>query len=194
LSIGAHGIERANVAEGEYVLVIGAGPIGMGTMEFARIAGGKVIALDINEKRLLFCKEKLGVEHVINGAKDDVLNRLKEITNGDMPTVVVDATGNKKAINNAFQYMAHTARYVLVGLQKEEICFSHPEFHKREATLMSSRNATRKNFEFVMNAMQNGLINPKNYITHIVSFYNLAENFAQYIKPETGAIKVMTEF
>ncbi len=194
LAIGAHGIERACVKKGEHVLVIGAGPIGMGIMEFGRIAGGNVIALDINDKRLQFCKEKLGVEHIINGTKDNILNRLQEITKGEMPTVVVDATGSKNAINNAFQYLGHTGRYVLVGLQKEEICFSHPEFHKREATLMSSRNATRKNFEFVMNAMQNGLINPENYITHRVSFYNLAENFAQYIKPETGAIKVMTEF
>lgn len=66
-----------------------------------------------------------------------------------MPTVIIDATGNKKAMQNAFQYMAHGARFVLIGLQKEEISFSHPEFHKREGTLMSSRNATRKDFEHV---------------------------------------------
>lgn len=59
LAIGAHGVRRAAVIKGEYVLVIGAGPIGLGTMEFARIAGGKVIALDINIDRLKFCKESL---------------------------------------------------------------------------------------------------------------------------------------
>ena len=64
-----------------------------------------------------------------------------------MPTVVIDASGRQKAINSALQYMAHTARLVLIGLQKEEISFSHPEFHKREATLMSSRNATREDFD-----------------------------------------------
>ncbi len=76
----------------------------------------------------------------------NVTEQLMDITNGDMPTVVIDATGNLKAINNAFQYMAHGARYVLIGLQKGEIRFSHPEFHKREATVMSSRNATRADF------------------------------------------------
>jgi threonine dehydrogenase-like Zn-dependent dehydrogenase len=64
---------------------------------------------------------------------------------------VIDATGGLKAINDGFRYMAHGARYVLVGLQKGDIGFSHPEFHKREGTLMSSRNATRIDFEHVYN-------------------------------------------
>ena len=85
---------------------------------------------------------------------DNVNEQLKEITNGDMPTVVIDATGNQKAINNALQYVAHGGRYVLIGLQKNELIFSHPEFHKRETTLMSSRNATRQDFEHVMNCMK----------------------------------------
>lgn len=156
LAIGAHGIRRAAIEPGEYVLVIGAGPIGLGTMEFARIAGANVIALDINEQRLQFCKEKLKVAHTINVLTADVSEKLKEITNGDMPTVVIDATGSLKAINNAFQYMAHGARYVLIGLQKGDISFSHPEFHKREATLMSSRNATRQDFEHVIANMKGG--------------------------------------
>src|SRR6476469_7750414 len=96
LAIGAHGVRRAGVTPGEYVLVIGAGPIGLGTMEFAKIAGGKVIALDINEQRLQFCKEKLKVSYTIDTMSPDVVEQLKEITNGDMPTVVIDATGSLK--------------------------------------------------------------------------------------------------
>jgi Threonine dehydrogenase and related Zn-dependent dehydrogenases len=97
-------------------------------MEFARIAGAHVIAMDVNDQRLKFCKEKLNVVHTINPAKEDAMEQLRSITNNDMPTVVIDATGNLKAINNAFQYMAHGARYVLVGLQRNEIVISHPSF------------------------------------------------------------------
>jgi Threonine dehydrogenase and related Zn-dependent dehydrogenases len=193
LAIGAHGLRRAGVSAGEWVLVIGAGPIGLGIMEFARIAGGQVITMDINEQRLQFCREKLQVAHTINAAADDVMKRLQEITNNDMPTVVIDATGSLKAINNAFQYMAHGARYVLVGLQKNEISFSHPEFHKREATLMSSRNATKEDFSLVMSSMQKGLVNPATYITHRVLFDEVQANFASWLKPETGVIKAMME-
>jgi 2-desacetyl-2-hydroxyethyl bacteriochlorophyllide A dehydrogenase len=193
LAIGAHGIWRAGVQPGEFVLVIGAGPIGLGLMEFARIAGGKVIALDINKQRLDFCSEKLGVSYVINAAEEDVMQRLKEITNNDMPTVVIDATGNRKAINNAFQYMSHGGRYVLVGLQREEIVVSHPEFHKRESTLMSSRNATKSDFEKVMDAMVEGKVNPSTYITHRVSFKEVKDNFKNWLNPSFGVIKAMIE-
>jgi 2-desacetyl-2-hydroxyethyl bacteriochlorophyllide A dehydrogenase len=193
LAIGAHGVRRAAVKEGEFVLVVGAGPIGLGIMEFARIEGAQVIALDINEQRLSFCKDKLKVAHTMNGATENVVERLQQITNGDMPTVVIDVTGSLKAINNAFQYMAHGARYVLVGLQKENLSFSHPEFHKREATLMSSRNATKEDFAKVIKSMKEGKVNPATYITHRVTFDDVINNFQSWLNPANGVIKAMVE-
>jgi len=191
LAIGAHGVRRADVQPGEFVLVVGAGPIGLGAMEFARIAGGRVIAMDINRQRLDFCKNKLGVDHTINAADEDVIKSLKEITGVDFPTVVIDATGNQRAINNGFQYLAHGGRYVLVGLQKGEISVSHPEFHKREATLMSSRNATRADFKHVIDAMKNHWVDPTNYITHRVGFDEIKDEFQHWLDPANGVIKAM---
>jgi 2-desacetyl-2-hydroxyethyl bacteriochlorophyllide A dehydrogenase len=193
LAIGAHGVRRAQIQPGEYVLVVGAGPIGMGTMEFARLAGANVIALDINEARLQFCREKLKVDHTIHAAAPDVFQQIREITRGDMPTVVFDVTGNVRAINNAFQYMAHGGRYVLIGLQKETISFSHPEFHKREGTLMSSRNATRQDFAYVLDSVKRGDISPINYITHRVSFPEAAGAFESWLNPASGVIKAIIE-
>lgn len=193
LAIGAHGVQRAAVKPNEFVLVVGAGPIGIGAMEFTRIAGGKVIALDINEQRLQFCKEKLKISHTVNARESNVVDLLYEITSGDMPTVVVDATGNVNAINNAFQYMAHGGRYVLIGLQRDNITFSHPEFHKREGTLMSSRNATREDFEHVIGSLKNGLLSPGTYITHRTSFDEVISQFDGWLNPAAGIIKVMIE-
>ncbi|MBS1660198.1 MAG: zinc-binding alcohol dehydrogenase family protein [Bacteroidetes bacterium] len=193
LAIGQHAVRRAGVQPGEFVLVVGAGPIGLGTMEAARIAGGEVIAMDINPGRLKFCRERLEVLHTVNGLDADVMEQLRHITKGDMPTVVIDATGSQRAINGAFQYMAHGARYVLVGLQKGEISFSHPEFHKREGTLMSSRNATREDFDKVMSSMKEGLIDPTTYITHRVGFDSVKDEFASWLDPASGVIKAMVE-
>ena len=192
LAIGAHAVRRAVIQPGEFVLVVGAGPIGLGTMESVRIAGGEVIAMDINEDRLQFCRDKLQVLHTVN-AMSDPMEQLRHITRGEMPTVVIDATGSLKAINNSFQYMAHGARYVLVGLQKGEIQFSHPEFHKREGTLMSSRNATREDFDKVIDAMKKGLIDPTTYITHRVGFGQVTAEFASWLVPANGVIKAMVE-
>lgn len=193
LAIGAHGIRRAGVEKDEWVLVIGAGPIGLGTMQFASIAGGKVIAMDTNQSRLDFCKRNLDIAETINPLVENAAEKLSEITNGEMATVVIDATGNLKAINNAFQYIAHSGRFVLIGLQKENISFSHPEFHKRETTLMSSRNAYRADFETVVDAMVKKQVNPLTYITHRVQFGEVQEKFASWLDPKEGVIKAIVE-
>jgi 2-desacetyl-2-hydroxyethyl bacteriochlorophyllide A dehydrogenase len=191
LAIGAHAVSRADVSAMDTVLVMGAGPIGLGIMEFARIAGAKVIAMDVNENRLKFCRERMKMAWCINGATQNVLEELRLLTDGDMPTVVIDATGSLNAINTGFQYLAHGGKYILVGLQGEPISFSHPEFHKREATLMSSRNATRADFEFVINCIKNQLVSPANYITHRVSFDQIKANFDSWLDPVSGVIKAM---
>jgi len=193
LSIGAHGVRRAGVVKDEFVLVIGAGPIGLGTMEFARIEGAKVIALDVNEQRLDFCKRELNTAYTINALTMDAVEQLKEITNGDMPAVIIDATGNLRAINNAFQYMAHGGRYILIGLQKGDISFSHPEFHKREGSLMSSRNATRQDFESVIASIKNGQVKPKHFITHRVHFDEVKKEFKSWLDPANGVMKATVE-
>jgi 2-desacetyl-2-hydroxyethyl bacteriochlorophyllide A dehydrogenase len=193
LAIGAHGVVRAAIQPGEYVLVIGAGPIGLGTMAFARIAGGHVVAADVNEERLAFCRDSLHIPYTLNAREASFTDQLKEITGGDMPTVVIDATGNLNAINNAFQYLAHTGRYVLIGLQKGEILVSHPEFHKREATLMSSRNATKADFSYVLSCIQNGSIHPSQFITHHIPFAEVKDQF-KTVTTDGSLIKALIEF
>jgi 2-desacetyl-2-hydroxyethyl bacteriochlorophyllide A dehydrogenase len=194
LAIGAHAVKRADIQFGEFVLIMGAGPIGLGIVEFARIAGAKVIVADINERRLNFCKEKLKVEYTINPIEEGVLESIISITNGDMPTTVFDATGSQKAILNGFDYLAFGGKYVLVGLQKGDIKFSHPEFHKREGTLMSSRNALKGDFEHVIHCLKSNLINPNLLITHRTDFSNLKREFNSWMEPTTEVIKALVTF
>lgn len=191
LAIGAHGISRAAIDKGEFVLVIGAGPIGLGTMEFAAIAGGKVIAMDINDNRLKFCNENLNVHATVNPRSEDAVTALKNITDNEMPTVIIDATGNLQSINQGINYLAHGGKYILIGLQKENFSFSHPEFHKRESTLMSSRNATLGDFQHVIDCLKGGLIRAETYITHRVTFESAAAALPEFLAPAPGVIKAM---
>lgn len=193
LAIGAHAIRRAAITPGEFAVVIGAGPIGLGIMEFARIAGANVIAVDINDKRLAFCRDKLNINHTVNATSPEADETIRKITRGEWAPAVIDATGNLRAIQNGLNYLAHGGRYVLVGLQKEAFSFNHPDFHKRETTLMSSRNATRDDFEHVVNALKTGKVQALNYITHRVKFDRLKDEFPKWLKPESGVIKAMVE-
>jgi 2-desacetyl-2-hydroxyethyl bacteriochlorophyllide A dehydrogenase len=190
LAIGAHGVRRAGIVAGEDVLVLGAGPIGLGLMRFAALAGARVISMDVNRRRLDVCRT-LGVVDIVDGSSEDAEARVRELTGGRMPDVVIDATGNLSAIRTAFRYLAHAGRFLLVGLQKGDVSFSHPEFHKREATLMSSRNATRDDFEQVLTAIRNGAVDPKGLITHRVGLDEAGERFPDWLNPDSGVVKAM---
>lgn len=194
LAIGAHGIKRAQIKPNEFVLIVGAGPIGLGAAAMASLAGAQVIIQDVNQNRLNFAKEKLHIPFSINPNQEDALIALKEITHGDMPRVVIDATGYKKAIEQSFQYISHGGTYVLVGLQLDEISFSHPEFHKREATLMSSRNATREDFQWVADSIGQQKLDPTPFISHRIAFEDVAAQFPDLINPSLGVIKAMVSF
>ncbi len=193
LAIGAHAVRRAAIKKDEWVLVVGAGPIGLGIAEFVKVAGGRLIVMDTNDNRLNFSRQQNSNIVAINPLKENVTQQLKDVTRDDMPTVIFDATGSLNAINNAFQYMAHGGRFVLVGLQKNEISFSHPEFHKREATLMSSRNATREDFEHAIRCIVDKRIDPLPYITNRVRFDQVKDGFAEWLDPRNGVIKAMVE-
>ncbi|HZF65684.1 MAG TPA: zinc-binding alcohol dehydrogenase family protein [Chitinophagaceae bacterium] len=193
LAIAAHGIRRAGVVAGEWVVITGAGPIGLALVEFAILREAKVIVLDVNETRLNFCRLNWSGVFTVNPATEQANERIRDLTSGEMASVVIDASGNLAAINKAFMYMAHTGRYILVGLQRNDISFSHPEFHKREATLMSSRNATREDFDLVLHHVKAGEINTNKYITHHTAFYQVKNNFQQWLNPESGVIKVLID-
>jgi threonine dehydrogenase-like Zn-dependent dehydrogenase len=162
-------------------------------MEFARIAGANVIAWDVNQRRLEFCTIQLKISYAINPSSVNGPALLNEITRGDMPGVVIDATGSLNAIENGFRLMSHGGRYVLVGLQRENISFSHPEFHAREGTLMSSRNATRSDFTYVIDSLRSRLLDPAAYITHRGNFYEMMGQFERWLDPKSGVIKAVME-
>jgi 2-desacetyl-2-hydroxyethyl bacteriochlorophyllide A dehydrogenase len=193
MAIGAHGIRRADIQPGEFVLVMGAGPIGLATMEFAKLKGAEIIVTDLNRHRLEFCKNILGISNIIYAGNSNMIEQLSEITKGDMPTIVIDASGNRKAIHSGLNYLAHGGRYILIGLQKEDILFSHPAFHKKEATLMSSRNATREDFEYVIQNMVNRQVNPRSFITNRVTFKEAAAGFPDWLNSSSHVIKVVVE-
>ena len=92
----------------------------------------------------------------IEAGRERVREEIEAATGGDFPTLIFDATGNARSMMDAFLYLAHGGRYVLVGLVNADICFSDPEFHKRETTLLSSRNATIDDFRWVMESMACG--------------------------------------
>lgn len=193
LGIGRHAVGRAGLEKGEFALVIGAGPIGLAVAQFAIEAGARVIMLDINEDRLNFCRKQLGVPLAINPANENTLDRLKAITDGDLPTAVFDATGNPKSMMGAFEFPAHGGRLVFVGLFQGDVTFNDPNFHRRELTLMGSRNALPEDFTGIIRSIEAGRIDTTPWITHRAAFGDAIRDFPAWTRPETGVIKAMID-
>lgn len=193
LGIGAHAVARAQIAAGEFALIIGAGPIGLAAVQFAIASGARTIVLDVNDQRLAFCRSQLGVPYTINGANEDVLSTLERIIEGDLPTVVIDATGNPKSMAGAFGFPAHGGRLVFVGLFPGEVSFDDPNFHRRELTLLASRNALPGDFSRIIQLIEAGRIDTAPWITHRAAFAEAHGIFPDWTKPGSGVLKAMIE-
>ena len=137
LAIGCHAVDRAAIEKNEWTLIIGAGPIGLSVIPFAVAAGAKVIVMDVSASRLAFCQNAMGVEHTIDAGKVDPLASLNDLTDNQLPTVVIDATGNPQSMMQTFNFVSHGGRIVFVGLFQGDVTFNDPNFHRRELSILA---------------------------------------------------------
>lgn len=192
LAIGAHAVRRGRVQAGQRVLVVGAGPIGMAAMIFARLRGAEVTALDGRQDRLDFCQRELGVARTVALGEGDEA-QLAAATHNEFFDLVFDATGNAQAIERGFAFVAHGGQYVLISVVRDTISFSDPEFHKRETTLLGSRNATTEDFEAVLSAMRAGQVPTAALNTHRMALADVPAEFATLLDPKQGVVKAIVE-
>jgi 2-desacetyl-2-hydroxyethyl bacteriochlorophyllide A dehydrogenase len=192
LAIGAHAVARARISRGTRTLVVGAGPIGVGVALFAGLSGAEVSVIDSREDRLGFARKNLNVAHALKLGEGDA-EQMKALTDGEFYTTVFDCTGSPKAMERGFSLVAHGGTYVLVSIVQGNIAFSDPEFHKREMTLLSSRNATLTDFATVMTAMRDGHIPTRAIKTHSAPLWEVAKKMPEWIRPEAGTVKAVLE-
>jgi alcohol dehydrogenase len=192
LAIGCHAVDRSGLQSHESCLIIGAGPIGLATLEFVKLTGAKTIMLDMHEGRLEFCRRVMGVQHTLTPT-ETLEQDLRDLTDGHLPDVVIDATGNCHSMASAFGLITHAGRLVFVGITTEEVKFRHPVFHKPEGTLLCSRNALSADFTRIVGLIEEGKIDTGPWITHRASFDELIDVFPSYTRPETGVIKAIVE-
>ncbi len=193
LAIGCHAVNRGEPRAGEHVLVIGAGPIGLSAIEFAKLSGARTIVMDMNAQRLAFVREAMGVPDTILATGDGAeLKQLAAITAGQLADVVIDATGSNKSMAHALNYCAFKGRLVYVGITQAEVSFPHaPALHRRELDVRASRNALPGDFRRIIQLIEDGKIDTRPWLTHRATFDTMVAEFPAWTKPETGVIKAM---
>jgi 2-desacetyl-2-hydroxyethyl bacteriochlorophyllide A dehydrogenase len=193
LSIGAHAVRRASPPAGSTVLVIGAGPIGLSVAAFARAAGAEVAVMDVNDARLAFCRSHLGATRTLQPAGDETPAAVRDVFGGELPLLVFDATGHRGSMEQAFALPAHGGTLVFVGLVQGDVSFRDPDFHRRELTLLASRNALPADFAQVIATLETGRLDVRPWITHRAALADVPASFPQWTAPEAGVVKAMIE-
>jgi len=189
LAIGAHAVRRGMVTDVDRVLVIGAGPIGLGVAIFARRNGAEVAIMDIDAARLNAAVRLAGARHGI--VAGTAATAISAATQGEGFDVVFDATGNRESIERGFDHVAAGGRYVLVSIVKGDISFTDVDFHRREMTLLGSRNATNADFETVMDAIRAGHVPVDQIITHRTTLAGAVRDLGAWASQKQGLIKAM---
>jgi alcohol dehydrogenase len=194
LGIGLHAVNRSNPKPDETVLVLGAGPIGLSVIEFAKLAGSRVIVADMNEKRLAFVREQMGVcETLLATGTDDDMKRFDDLTGGKLGNVVVDATGSAASMSGAYRFAGFAGRVVFLGITQDPITFLQPLMHRREITFLASRNALSPEFTRIIRLIEDGKIDTRPWITHRIPFDGLIDAFPSLLDPATGVVKAVVE-
>jgi 2-desacetyl-2-hydroxyethyl bacteriochlorophyllide A dehydrogenase len=190
LAIGAHAVRRGRAARGDRVLVVGMGPIGLGTAIFARSAGADVTVMDISESRLAFARDRVGFsDQVLGGA--GALEEARRRTGGENYDIVFDATGNAKAMEASLAFVAHAGTLVYVGVLNANITFSDPELHKREMDLLATRNALKADFDQVMAAMLKDEVPVAAINTHTAALSDLPEAMPAWLHSAAPPVKAI---
>ena len=193
LAIGCHAINRGQPQPKETVLVLGAGPIGLSVIEFARLSGARVIVLDLNAERLAFVRDRLGIPDVLM-ADPTALEKVRELTGGQLADVVVDATGHHESMSRCFEYAAFAGRIVYVGITAKDLVFPHaPLVHRRELTIMASRNALSADFTRIIHLIETGQFDTRPWLTHRAAFADVPRVFQEWLRPEARVIKAVVD-
>ncbi|MCK4856211.1 MAG: zinc-binding dehydrogenase, partial [Bacteroidales bacterium] len=192
LTVGFHAIERAGVTNSDTVMVLGCGMIGAGAIVGAAARSATVIAVDIDDHKLLLAK-KLGARFLINSTASDLHQMLVELTGGDGPDVVVEAAGNPVTYRAAIDEVAFTGRVVCIGYAGKEVSFETKLFVQKELDILGSRNARAEDFRAVISYMEKGQFPLEQMITRKVRLEEAGEAVRQWAEDPGKVMKILLD-
>jgi 2-desacetyl-2-hydroxyethyl bacteriochlorophyllide A dehydrogenase len=168
LTIALHANHRARVKEGEHVLIIGAGAIGLLSAQVAMVYGAIPVVVDVEVTRLQLAKE-IGIPHTLHPVQGNVIQGLSAITKGRMAEVVIEASGANGAVHGMFDYASAAGRIALVGWVNGETPLPTAVITKKELDIVGSRSSVNE-FPEAIALLQNKQVQVDKIISRVVSF------------------------
>lgn len=180
LGIGCHAVDRAALTPTDDVIIIGAGPIGLSVLEFARLKTQSIRVIELNADRRRFVAQHYPEVEMLSSA---------DLT--APAQVVFDATGHPESMAGCLTLARFTGRIVFVGITKTPVLLDDPLFHRRELTLLASRNALSADFTKIIHLIETGRIDTTRWMTHHGSMTALGQLMPEWLHPTAGVVKAM---
>jgi 2-desacetyl-2-hydroxyethyl bacteriochlorophyllide A dehydrogenase len=193
MSVGFHAVSRAQVTDIDVVVVIGCGMVGMGAVVRSAQRGATVVASDIDDEKLALAKE-MGASYTINTMKDDVHARLREITSGFGPDVIIEAVGSVPTYQMAVNEVAFTGRVVCIGYAKSEVSFHTKYFVQKELDIRGSRNAQPSDFRAVIHYLERGTCPVDRLISNVVKPEQAEQAMQQWAEAPGKVFRILVQF
>ena len=193
MSVGFQAVSRAQVTDIDTVAVIGCGMIGLGAIVRASLRGARVIAMDIDDEKLELAK-RLGASMVINSKTENVVERVRELTDGYMADVVIEAVGSPVTYVTAIDIVAFTGRVACIGYAKSEVAFQTKYFVQKELDIRGSRNAMPEDFRAVIHYLQNGNCPMNELISAVVKPEEAGEALQKWSENPGKVFRMLVEF
>ena len=191
-TISYHALHRAPVKQGDKVLVVGAGPIGLFALISAKAQGAEVYVADVLDGRLEKAKH-FGAAGTINSAKTDIREEAMKITGGNGFDVCVEACGLSVTFMACIDCAAFAANIILIGNGKKETTFLHSILLKKELNVFGSRNSYPKDFQAVIDLIASGEVNVLDMVSDIYPMDRADEAFKALASNDGSLAKVLIE-
>jgi threonine dehydrogenase-like Zn-dependent dehydrogenase len=194
LTVGFHAVARGRVDSQDIVAVLGCGIVGLGAVAAAVNRHATVIAIDLDDAKLAIAR-KIGVANTINPSKEDLHQRLQEITNGDGPDVIIEAVGSPSTYRSAVEEVAFLGRVVCIGYAKAPVEFNTSLFVQKEIEILGSRNCVGKSdFPEVLSYLEAKKFPVEDVISKVISIDEGPETLKSWAENPQGIIKIMIDF
>lgn len=191
LTVGFHAVSRGKVTFEDRVAVIGCGIVGLGAVASAVNRGAQVIAIDLDDSKLEVARE-IGLVQTINPSKENLHDRLQEITKGDGPDVIIEAVGSPLTYRSAVEEVAFLGRVVCIGYAKSPVEFNTSLFVQKEIEILGSRNCVGKtDFPEVIQYLESGKFPVEAVISKTISIEEAPQTMEAWSKNSQGIIKIM---
>ena len=192
-SISCHALSRAEVKEGDNLLIMGAGPIGLFAMIKAKAMGARVMIADMLESRLSLARE-YGADMIVNVKEKDLHESAVEFTNGNGFDVCVEACGAPETFLSCIDEASHGANIILIGNGKRNTNFLHSIILKKELNIFGSRNAFTKDFEELIDLVASGKVDVMKMVSGIYKKEDAQDAFESLKNNDGSLCKLLIEF